>query len=177
MAASVGLREEKGKKAAPHGNACSLRIASQPVGSLYTKEAKQSWGRPHKTEQPGQADSECRVGAWGIAHAKDSISTLPPATPTHQLGQLARAGYPHQSTCAYVCKAAAARGQTEMGPVNTASNGQEHLPEVAAGSENIALAPPSGGRWNLEPDTTSMQWQKSTSSNSIKKYINTPDRS
>ena len=34
---------------------------------------------------------------------------------------------------------------------------------------------PSGGRWNLQLDTMTMHWQKSTSSNTKKKYINNLD--
>ena len=132
-------------------NACTLRAASQPAGTLYTKEAKQLWGHPPQAKQPRQADSECRVGAHEIAHTKDSA----PPTPNleHQLSPSARAGDPCQSNCAYLCKAAAASGRMQTGLVDTASNRQAHLPGVAVSSENTAAAPTlSGGRWNLRPE-------------------------
>ena len=43
-------------------------------------------------------------------------------------------------------------------------------------SENTAPALPSGGRWNLQPDMSTMQQKKSTPPNSMKRYINTPDQ-
>ena len=99
---------------------------------LHTEEAKQSQGCLHKTEQPRRADSECRAGVpWDHAHERKH----PSPHLAHQLGWWARARDPHQSTCAYMCKAAAAGGQIQTGPVSIASKGQAQLPEIVKSSE------------------------------------------
>ena len=79
----------RGKKTALHGNACTLGVASQPVGTLHTEADKQSWGTRHQAEQPKPVDSECRVGAFGIVHMKESAfpphpSPGAPAQPVNQ---------------------------------------------------------------------------------------------
>ena len=50
------------------------------------------------------------------------------------------------------------------------------MPGIMVSSEYTAPAPTphSGSRWNLWPDTITMGRHKSTPSNSVKKYINTP---
>lgn len=89
----VTLRGD-GERAALHRNAFTLRAASQSVGILHTEEAKQS---AQKAKKPRRADSECRVRVPLVLHVKEIAPS-------------------HQSTCAYVCKAAADSGQMQMGP-------------------------------------------------------------
>lgn len=47
---------------------------------------------------------------------------------------------------------------------------------IMLGSEYTDPAPPQGCSWNLQPDTTTMQRHKPTPSNSMKGYVNTPDK-
>ena len=137
----------KGKKAALCRNVCALGVASKPVGMVHTEAAKQSWGHPQQAEQPMQTNSQRRGGAHRTMHVKERA--LPCSCLAHQLGHLPRTGDPCQSTSTYVCKASVASGQTQMGPVSTASNGWAYLPGVTEGSKTQLLGPPSGERWNL----------------------------
>ena len=63
-----------------------------------------------------------------------------------------------------------------VGPVGTTSSGQAQLPGITVGSEYTAPASPSGGRWNQGSDTTPVWQHKSIPSNSMKRYISTPDQ-
>ena len=66
--------------------------------------------------------------------------------------------------------------QIQTDSVGRTSRGWAQLPTFMALSENTTPAHPSGGGWNLQLDITTMCGQRSISSNTMKKYINTPDQ-
>ena len=88
----------------------------------------------------------------------------------HQLGLSARAENPCQSSR---CEAAIASCrepyQHNFQQTSTTARG-------CRGLRRHSSCPPGCGRWNLQPETTTMCEQRSTPSNSMKKYISTPDQ-
>ena len=108
-------------------------------------------------------------------HAKESAPPIPSHL-VNQLGLSARTVDPHKSAYATVCDLPGSGGQrADADKLNwhsfhwTGTTSSRH-----SGFRNTVPAPYSGGRWNLQPDTTTMHQQRSTSSNAMKKHFNTP---
>ena len=169
------------------GDAGSLAHANTfgVVEALMVPWQPHSWkcSPPSDAAQPPQRSPKYSCSAKSpvsTVHERKSLS--PPAKCTSSESPLVSTVVPHQSdllaanrspACVCVCDLPRGCGQQQMqmSPIDTTSS------SYVEDSESTApAAPPRGGRWNLQPDTTTMCQQRITSSNTMKNCINCPEQ-
>ena len=131
------LRGDRGK-GSPLWECFHSQSCSPACGNTPLEVAKSLWGHPHQDEQPRQATSEHRVGAW----AGEKVVPIP-----HPSWCTSSASWQGQGNPSRVPMCMRQQWPDVENPIGTTSNGWAQLPGDMTGSENSAPAPSSGGRW------------------------------